>query len=127
AIRGAGIGLVPQDPGSSLDPVKTIGSQLIEVFRLHPQRSVPKAQWRSRAVELLASVGVDRPEYRLGQYPHELSGGLKQRVLIAIAFALDPQLLIADEPTSALDVTVQRTVLEVFVSLARQKAPRSCS
>lgn len=121
AIRGAGIGLVPQDPGSSLDPVKTIGSQLIEVFRLHPQRSVPKAQWRSRAVELLASVGVDRPEYRLGQYPHELSGGLKQRVLIAIAFALDPQLLIADEPTSALDVTVQRTVLEVFVSLARQK------
>ncbi|MGO2030503.1 ABC transporter ATP-binding protein [Glutamicibacter sp. BW77] len=120
-IRGAGIGLVPQDPGASLDPVQTIGSQLIEVFRLHPKRSVPKKQWRDKAIELLASVGVDRAEQRLGQYPHELSGGLKQRVLIAIAFALNPQLLIADEPTSALDVTVQRTVLEVFVSLARQK------
>lgn len=120
-IRGAGIGLVPQDPGASLDPVQTIGSQLIEVSRLHPKRSVPKKQWRDKAIELLASVGVDRAEQRLGQYPHELSGGLKQRVLIAIAFALNPQLLIADEPTSALDVTVQRTVLEVFVSLARQK------
>lgn len=120
-IRGAGIGLVPQDPGASLDPVQTIGSQLIEVLRLHPKRSVPKKQWRDKAIELLASVGVDRAEQRLGQYPHELSGGLKQRVLIAIAFALNPQLLIADEPTSALDVTVQRTVLEVFVSLARQK------
>ena len=115
-IRGAGIGLVPQDPGASLDPVKTIGSQVIEVFRLHPTRSVPKAQWRAKAIELLESVGIDRAEQRLGQYPHELSGGLKQRVLIAIAFALNPQLLIADEPTSALDVTVQRTVLEVFVS-----------
>ncbi len=121
SIRGAGIGLVPQDPGASLDPVKTIGSQLIEVFRLHPSRSVPKEQWRAKAIELLHSVGIDRAESRLSQYPHELSGGLKQRVLIAIAFALDPQLLIADEPTSALDVTVQRTVLETFVSLARQK------
>lgn len=121
AIRGAGIGLVPQDPGASLDPVKTIGSQIIEVFRLHPSRSVPKAQWRSKAIELMQSVGIDRAESRLDQFPHELSGGLKQRVLIAIAFALNPQLLIADEPTSALDVTVQRTVLEVFVSLARKK------
>ena len=120
-LRGSGIGLVPQDPGASLDPVKTIGAQIIEVFRLHPSRSVPKGQWRAKAIELMQSVGIDRAEQRLKQYPHELSGGLKQRVLIAIAFALDPQLLIADEPTSALDVTVQRTVLEVFVSLARQK------
>lgn len=119
-IRGAGIGLVPQDPGASLDPVKTIGSQVVEVFRLHPSRSVPKKQWRSKAIELLESVGIDRAESRLSQYPHELSGGLKQRVLIAIAFALNPQLLIADEPTSALDVTVQRTVLEIFASLARK-------
>lgn len=119
-IRGAGIGLVPQDPGASLDPVKTIGSQVIEVFKLHPSRSVPKNQWRAKAIELLESVGIDRAESRLSQYPHELSGGLKQRVLIAIAFALNPQLLIADEPTSALDVTVQRTVLEIFVSLARK-------
>ena len=97
SIRGCRIGMIPQDPGASLDPVKTIGSQVSEVFRLHrqgPKRS--KAELRSESIRLLAMVGVDRPEYRLGQYPHELSGGLKQRVLIAIAFALGPELLIAD-------------------------------
>ncbi len=121
SIRGRRIGMVPQDPGASLDPVKTVGSQISEVFRLHPQgpkRS--KAQLRAEVIRLLELVGIDTPEQRIGQYPHELSGGLKQRVLIAIAFALEPELLIADEPTSALDVTVQQTILEVFTKLARE-------
>lgn len=121
SIRGRRIGMVPQDPGASLDPVKTVGSQISEVFRLHPQgpkRS--KAQLRTEVIRLLELVGIDTPEQRIGQYPHELSGGLKQRVLIAIAFALEPELLIADEPTSALDVTVQQTILEVFTKLARE-------
>lgn len=121
AIRGRRIGMVPQDPGASLDPVKTVGSQVSEVFRLHPQgRKRSKAELRNEVIRLLELVGIDRPEKRMGQYPHELSGGLKQRVLIAIAFALEPELLIADEPTSALDVTIQQTVLEVFTKLARE-------
>lgn len=122
SIRGRRIGMVPQDPGASLDPVKTIGSQVAEVFRLHQQEiKLSKAEIRSEVLRLLELVGIDRPEQRLKQYPHELSGGLKQRVLIAIAFALEPDLLIADEPTSALDVTVQQTILEVFSSLARER------
>ncbi|GAA3672747.1 ABC transporter ATP-binding protein [Arthrobacter ginkgonis] len=119
-VRGRSIGMVPQDPGASLDPVKTIESQVAETFRLHPDgRRRSRAELREEVVRLLELVGIDRPRERLKQYPHELSGGLKQRVLIAIAFSLGPRLLIADEPTSALDVTVQRTVLEVFGRLAR--------
>ncbi|GAA1132277.1 ABC transporter ATP-binding protein [Arthrobacter flavus] len=120
-IRGVRISLVPQDPGASLDPVKTIGSQLAEVFRLHssgPRRS--RESIRSEVIRLLDLVGIDEPEKRLKQYPHQLSGGLKQRVLIAIAFSLRPELLIADEPTSALDVTVQAKILEVFERLATE-------
>src|SRR3954447_8438318 len=120
-IRGRRIGLVPQDPGASLDPVKTIGSQVAEVFRLHRDgRRRTRRELRAEVIRLLTLVGIDRPEERLKQYPHELSGGLKQRVLIAIGFSLRPQVLIADEPTSALDVTVQRTVLEVFDRLAKE-------
>ncbi len=120
-IRGVRIGLVPQDPGASLDPVRTIGSQLTEVFRLHRSDSRrSRRSMREDAIRLLELVGIDRPEERLRQYPHELSGGLKQRVLIAIAFSLQPELLIADEPTSALDVTVQATVLDVFERLAEE-------
>ena len=120
-VRGRRIGLVPQDPGASLDPVRTIGSQVAEVFRLHRDgRRRSRRELRAEVVRLLTLVGIDRPEERLRQYPHELSGGLKQRVLIAIAFSLQPEVLIADEPTSALDVTVQRTVLEVFDRLAKE-------
>lgn len=119
-IRGRRIGMVPQDPGGSLDPVKTVGSQVAEVFRLHPEDGKrSKSEIRAEVIRLFELVGIDRPAERLKQYPHELSGGLKQRVLIAIAFSLGPKLLIADEPTSALDVTVQRRVLEVFSKLAR--------
>jgi peptide/nickel transport system ATP-binding protein len=121
ALRGRLVGLVPQDPATSLDPVQPIGAQLTEVFKLHPSgRPLSRTELRDNAVALLELVGIDHPEQRLRQYPHELSGGMKQRVLIAMAFGLRPKLLIADEPTSALDVTVQRQVLEVFDKLARQ-------
>jgi len=117
-VRGRKVAFVAQDPGSSLNPVKTIGSQVAEIFKLGARgQATTRAEVYRRCVELLASVGIDRPELRLKQYPHELSGGMKQRVLLAIAFGLKPRLLIADEPTSALDVTVQKQVLEVFDAL----------
>lgn len=120
-LRGRVIALVPQDPATSLDPVQPIGRQLTEVFRLHPGgKRLSRDELRARAIDLLDIVGIDRPEHRLSQYPHELSGGMRQRVLIAIAFGLRPTLLIADEPTSALDVTVQKQVLEVFDRLTDQ-------
>ncbi|MFV8164857.1 dipeptide ABC transporter ATP-binding protein [Mycobacterium sp. 134] len=120
-LRGKVVALVPQDPATSLDPVQPIGRQLMEVFRLHPGgKRLSRDELRAKAVELLDVVGIDHPEQRLRQYPHELSGGMKQRVLIAVAFGLHPTLLIADEPTSALDVTVQKQVLEVFDRLTGQ-------
>lgn len=120
-LRGRVVALVPQDPATSLDPVQPIGRQLTEVFRLHSRgQRLSRRALRTKAIELLDLVGIDHPEQRLRQYPHELSGGMKQRVLIAIAFGLRPALLIADEPTSALDVTVQKQVLEVFDRLTEQ-------
>ena len=115
AIRGKAISLVPQDPGSSLNPVLTIGHQVGEILRLHGERN--RQARKARVLELLTRVGLSEPALRYDQYPHELSGGMKQRALIAIAVALRPALIIADEPTSALDVTVQRRILDLIDEL----------
>ncbi|MDN6237253.1 MAG: ABC transporter ATP-binding protein, partial [Corynebacterium flavescens] len=111
-LRGTRIGLVPQDPNNSLNPLKTIGAAVEEGMAIHGRGSA--AQRKAKALELLERVGIDNPRKRYGQYPHELSGGMKQRVLIAAAVALEPALIIADEPTSALDVTVQKVILDLL-------------
>jgi peptide/nickel transport system permease protein len=118
ALRGTEISMIFQDPMTSLDPAFTIGSQLVEAQRLHG--SVTRAKARARAVELLELVGIPAPEARLRQFPHQLSGGLRQRVMIAIALANEPRLLIADEPTTALDVTVQAQILDLLKELQRE-------
>ncbi|MCT1477723.1 ABC transporter ATP-binding protein [Microbacterium sp. p3-SID336] len=117
-IRGPEVGLVPQDPTTSLDPVRPVGVQVAEVLRLHGHRD--RRARRARVLELLDRVGIDDPSLRARQYPHELSGGMRQRVLIATAIALRPRLLIADEPTSALDATVQKRVLNLLDELQRE-------
>jgi peptide/nickel transport system ATP-binding protein len=117
-VRGARISLIPQDPGGSLDPVMTIGAQVAEIFRVHGERD--RRAIRVKVIDLLTRVGLSEPDRRFDQYPHELSGGMKQRVLIAIAVALKPDLIIADEPTSALDVTVQRRILDLIDDLRRE-------
>ena len=117
-IRGNKISIIFQDPMTSLNPVYTIGNQLVEAILLHTDRN--KEQAKARAVEMLQLVGINEPEKRLKQYPYELSGGMRQRVMIAMALACEPDILIADEPTTALDVTIQAQILELMQDLQKK-------
>jgi peptide/nickel transport system ATP-binding protein len=117
-VRGNDIAMIFQDPMTSLNPVHTIGRQLVEAILLH--RDVTKRQARARSLELLKAVGIPRAERRVDDYPHQFSGGMRQRVMIAMALVNDPDLLIADEPTTALDVTTQAQILELMNRLQRE-------
>ena len=117
-IRGKDIGMIFQEPMTSLNPVLTIGLQLTETLKAHTD--ISDADANARAIELLGMVGISEPERRLGQYPHHLSGGMRQRVVIAMALSCDPKLIIADEPTTALDVTIQAQILELMKDLTKR-------
>ncbi len=118
AVRGREIGMVFQEPMTSLNPVLTIGRQVTESMEIH--LGMTAAQARARAAEILTLVGIADPERRLGQYPHQFSGGMRQRIIIAMALACDPALILADEPTTALDVTIQAQILELLKDLSRR-------
>lgn len=113
-IRGSGISYIFQEPSTSLNPVYTVGSQIAEAINLHIKNP---GDVRARVVELLDLVGIKNPSQRYDSYPHEMSGGMQQRVMIAMALACEPKLLIADEPTTALDVTIQKQIMELLMSL----------
>lgn len=118
-INGKRIAMIFQDPMTSLNPTMTIGKQIMEGMIWHYK--TPKSEAQAKALQLLQEVGIDQPEKRMKQYPHQLSGGMRQRVVIAIALACDPELLICDEPTTALDVTIQAKILELIQRIQRER------
>ena len=118
-IRGAEVSMIFQDPLTSLNPTMTVGNQITEMLMLHKPEMTPE-QRKARALELLDMVGIPNPAERFGQYPHQFSGGMRQRVMISIALACEPQILIADEPTTALDVTIQAQILDLMKRLQKK-------
>ncbi len=118
-VRGSDISMIFQDPMTSLNPTMTVGKQIMEVLKEH-RKDMSNEKKKERAIELISLVGISNPEARFGQYPHQLSGGMRQRVVIAIALACDPQILIADEPTTALDVTIQAQILDLLRDLQKK-------
>jgi peptide/nickel transport system ATP-binding protein len=118
-VRGRKIGVIFQDPLTSLDPLYTVGQQLTETIRVH--LGVGASEARKRAIALLARVGIPAPEHRIDQYPHQFSGGMRQRVVIALALCADPMVVIADEPTTALDVSIQAQIIDLLKELSRER------
>ncbi|HVD86668.1 MAG TPA: ABC transporter ATP-binding protein [Solirubrobacterales bacterium] len=118
-VRGERIGMIFQDPMTSFNPVYKVGDQIVEAIRAH--RDLSRAQGRERAIEMLDSVGIPDAARRIADYPHEFSGGMRQRAMISMALALEPDVLIADEPTTALDVTIQAQILELLEGLNRER------